>query len=109
MRMRFDLKTGRLPGPLDHPAEARHAEGRPALAHEHERVFASLASKFAQGSEFPPSKRMRRRRAILDPTNMQERLIKVGLLPTQIDELGRTRSEPSSRPGGPADCPWTPR
>src|SRR6516165_10234302 len=39
MRMRLDLKAGRLPGPLDHPPEAGHAEGRPALAHKHKRVF----------------------------------------------------------------------
>jgi hypothetical protein len=52
MRMRFDLKTGRLPGPLDHSAEARHAEGCPALAHKHKRVFGLLTLKFAQRPEF---------------------------------------------------------
>jgi hypothetical protein len=34
---------------------------------------------------------MRRRRAVFDPTNVQDRLIKVGLLPTKIDELGRAQ------------------
>jgi hypothetical protein len=96
MRMRFDLKAGRLPGPLDHSAEARHAEGRLALAHEDERVFAALALKFTQGPEFSPRKRMRRRRAILDPTNVQDRLIKVGLLSTKIDKLGRAEPVPES-------------
>src|SRR6516225_8107972 len=37
---------------------------------------------------------MGRRRAILDPTNVQDCLIKVGLLPTKIDKLGR--AEPVS-------------
>jgi hypothetical protein len=39
---------------------------------------------------------MRRRRAILDPTNVQDCLIKVGLLPTKIDKLGRAESVPES-------------
>ena len=69
---------------------------RPALAHEHERVFAALSLKFAQRPEFSPRKRMRRRRAILDPTNVQDRLIKVGLLPTKIDKLGRAEPVPES-------------
>src|SRR6516225_2135667 len=96
MRMRLDLKAGRLPGPLDHPAEARHAEGRPALAQEHERVFAALALKFAQRPEFSPRKRMRRRRAILDPANVQDCLIKIGLPPTKIDKLRRPEPMPES-------------
>jgi hypothetical protein len=37
---------------------------------------------------------MRRRRAILDPTNVQDHLIKVGLLPTKIDKLGRAEPMP---------------
>jgi hypothetical protein len=37
---------------------------------------------------------MRRRRAILDPTNVQDRLIEVGLLPTKIDKLGRAEPVP---------------
>ena len=39
---------------------------------------------------------MRRRRAILDPTNVQDCLIKVGLLPTKIDKLGRAEPVPES-------------
>ena len=66
------------------------------FAHEHERVFAALALKFAQGPEFSPRKRMRRRHAILDPTNVQDCLIKVGLLPTKIDKLGRAEPVPES-------------
>jgi hypothetical protein len=34
---------------------------------------------------------MSRGRAVLDPTNMQDRLAKVGLLPTKINKLGRAR------------------
>jgi hypothetical protein len=37
---------------------------------------------------------MRRRRAILDPTNVQDCLIKIGLLLTKIDKFGR--AEPVS-------------
>jgi hypothetical protein len=40
---------------------------------------------------------MRRRRAILDPSNVQGRLIKVGLLPTKIDKLGRAKLIVASR------------
>ena len=39
---------------------------------------------------------MGRRSAILDPTNVQDRLIKVGLLPTKIDKLGRAKPVPES-------------
>jgi hypothetical protein len=39
---------------------------------------------------------MRRRRAILDPTNVEDRLIKVDLLPTKIDKLGRAQPVPES-------------
>ena len=39
---------------------------------------------------------MRRRSAILDPTNIKDCLIKVGLLPTKIDKLGRAESVPES-------------
>jgi hypothetical protein len=39
---------------------------------------------------------MRRRRAILDPTNVQDRLIKIDLLPTKIDKLGRAEPVPES-------------
>ena len=39
---------------------------------------------------------MRRRRAILDPTNVQDCLTKVGLLPTKIDKLGRAEPVPES-------------
>src|SRR6516225_5483271 len=46
--------------------------------------------------EFSPRKRMGRRSAILDPTNMQDCLIKVGLLPTKIDKLGRAEPVPES-------------
>lgn len=37
---------------------------------------------------------MRRRRAILDSTNVQDRLIKVSLLPTKIDKLRRAEPVP---------------
>ena len=90
MRMSLDLKASRLPGPLDHSAEARHAEGRSALAHEHERIAVALVLKFAQGPEFSPCKRMRGRRAILDPTNVQDSLVKVALAPNE-DRRVRTR------------------
>ena len=96
VRVRLDLKAGRVPGPLDHSAEARHAEGRPALANEHERVFAALALKLAQGPELSPRKGMRRRRTVLDPTNVQGCLVKVGLLPPKIDKLGRAEPVPES-------------
>jgi hypothetical protein len=39
---------------------------------------------------------MRCRRAILDPANVQDRLIKVGLLPTKIDKFGRAEPVPES-------------
>jgi hypothetical protein len=39
---------------------------------------------------------MRRRRAVLDPMNVQDRLIKVCLLPTKIDKLGRAEPVPES-------------
>ena len=39
---------------------------------------------------------MGRRSAILDPTNVQDRLIEVGLLPTKIDKLGRAEPVPES-------------
>jgi hypothetical protein len=39
---------------------------------------------------------MRRGRAILDPTNVQDSLIKVSLLPTKIDKLGRAEPVPES-------------
>jgi hypothetical protein len=39
---------------------------------------------------------VRRRRAILDPTNVQDCLTKVGLLPTKIDKFGRAEPVPES-------------
>ena len=39
---------------------------------------------------------MRRRRAILDPTSVQDCLTKVCLLPTKIDKLGRAEPVPES-------------
>jgi hypothetical protein len=39
---------------------------------------------------------MRRRRANLDPTNVQDCVIKVSLLSTKIDKLGRAEPVPES-------------
>ena len=50
----------------------------------------------AERAQFTACQWMCGRRAILDPTNMQDCLIKVGLLPTKIDELGRAETMPES-------------
>jgi hypothetical protein len=39
---------------------------------------------------------MRRRRAILDPTNVQDTLVEADLIPTKIDQFGRAEPVPES-------------
>jgi hypothetical protein len=57
---------------------------------------------------------MLRRRAILDPTNVQDRLAKVNLLRVKSDKLGRSRpclksNQDHRRVAVTLDCPWLPR
>ena len=41
---------------------------------------------------------MRGRRAVLDPTNVQDALVEADLIPTKIDQLGRAKPVPESDP-----------
>jgi hypothetical protein len=56
--------------------------------------FHALALMTAERPQFTAGQRMRRRRAIFDPADVEGAGFEVDLLPTQVDDLGRPKAMP---------------
>jgi hypothetical protein len=94
MGMGLDAKLGRDTGPFDHAGEARRCQGRLAFTDEDKGRFRALALMLAQCSEFPACDGVCAGRAVLDAPDVQGSRFKVDLLPTKVNDLGRSEAMP---------------
>jgi hypothetical protein len=85
----FHIEASGLTGSLDHRLEAAFRKWRPALTDKYERRFGPPALQPPKSSQFSPGQRMRPRTAILESTDVQERIIEINLIPPQIDQFRR--------------------
>jgi hypothetical protein len=86
--MDLHIEASGLTGSLDHRLKAAPRERRPAFADEYERGFGLLlALQAAKSPQLSPGQGMRRRTAVLESTDVQERVIEIDLIPPKVNQL----------------------
>ena len=105
--MDLDLDPSRLGCTLQHPREPSGRERSPALTHEHKGARWSFPLKPSERPHLPAGQRMRAGRTRLGPTDVQDSVVEVHLLPSQV-QLARRPVGRAGRPGGPLWRPGEP-
>ena len=104
----LEAQLGGFASSLDHAREASGGEGRPALAGEDERRgWILLPLQPAQRPQLVATDWMGRRRALLDPADMQGRGVEVDLIRAKVGEFRHTQAVPEGHQdhGGVAMSP----
>jgi hypothetical protein len=92
--MHFDVEASGHRRTFQHSREASDCERCPSLREKHERGRWRLAVKATQCSHFPAGQGMRAGSAVLRPTNVQDGLIEINLIPMQVAKLRCTQAVP---------------
>jgi len=92
VRMGFKAEPRACPCALDHAGETGRRERRAPFRREHERRLGVLfALEATEGTQFVPEDRMRARRALLDPADVQGGRFEIDLLPQRRSTSSATR------------------
>ncbi len=90
MRVDLHIERSSLTSALDHRLKAALGEWRAAFRCEHGRQFVVLFTlEPPQGAQLLAGQWVRGRTAVLESTDVQERVFEVDLIPTRVDQFGR--------------------
>jgi hypothetical protein len=89
VRMDLYFNSSRISSSLQHPREPSGGERRPTLTDEHKWARCGFPLKSSECPHLPAGQRMCVGRARFDPTDVQERVIEIDLLPPQVQQLRR--------------------
>ena len=92
--VRLDTQLGGDGGPFDHAIKPWGRQGCPALRYEHKGRRRAVAPMPPELAQFPACQGMRRRRAALEPVDVNLAPVEVDLLPFQIGHLRCAQAMP---------------